>query len=536
MKLRDDIMKIALLQMNPIMGNLAKNTQTILSFVYKAKKEGVSILFTSAFALSGYHPKDLLLSEHFHQALKKELEELKKNTQDFTLIVGHPTKIAHQLFNTATIIQNGQCINQYHQISRPNDKHNYPYFTQGNHPIVFEHDNLRIGLLLDDDYRSEKIINKAVDLKPHLMVSMNASPFMIDQRQKNLEIIKCQGNLHHIPIAYINLVGGQDEYLFDGGSFALNNQGQLVAQAPFYEESLLVVDIIKNDFVGGFIATKPSRLESIYQALLLSTKDYVTKNNFAEVLIGLSGGIDSALTLAIAKDALGHNKVKTVMMPSCYTSPVSLACAKQLAHNMGVLHSHIDIWPIYQKIVEALKSEFTGQKEDATEENIQARIRGMLLMALSNKTKSLVLATGNKSELAVGYCTIYGDMVGGFAVLKDISKTLVYELANWRNKKEVIIPLEIIKRAPSAELKPNQTDQDNLPSYEVLDAIVTCYMEEHASIEEIIAKGFLASEVKKVITLLIKNEYKRQQGPIGPCVTTYAFGKNWHYPITNYFI
>jgi len=536
MKLRKDIMKIALLQMNPTMGNLAKNTQTILNFVCKAKKEGASILVTSAFALSGYHPKDLLLSQHFHQALNKQLEELKKHTQDFTLVVGHPIQIANQLFNTATIIQNGQFIHQYHQISPTHDKNNDPYFTQGKHPTVFEHSQLRIGILLGEDYHSETIINKTLDLKPHVIVSMNASPFVIDQRQKKLEIIKRQADQHHIPIAYINLVGGQDEYLLDGGSFALNSQGQIVAQAPFYEESLLVVDITKNDFVCGLMATVPSRLESIYQALALSIKDYVTKNNFTEVLIGLSGGIDSALTLAIARDALGHNKIKTVMMPSCYTSPVSLACAKQLAHNMGALHSHMDIWPIYQTIVATLKSEFAGQKEDTAEENIQARIRGMLLMALANKNKSLVLATGNKSELAVGYCTIYGDMVGGFAVLKDISKTLVYELANWRNSKEEIIPLEIINRAPSAELKPNQTDQDHLPSYEVLDAIMKCYMQEHASIEAIIAKGFLASDVKKVIAQLIKNEYKRQQGPIGPCITTYAFGKNWHYPITNHFV
>lgn len=529
-------MKIALLQMNPTMGNLAKNTQTILNFVYQAKKEGASILLTSAFALSGYHPKDLLLSEHFHQALNKQLEELKQQTQDFTLVVGRPTQIANQLFNTATIIQNGQCIHQYHQISSFNNKNNDPYFTQGKHPIVFEHGQLRIALLLGQDYHSETIINNTLNLKPHAIVSMNVVPFVVDQRSKDLETIKRQAKEHHIPIACINLVGGQDEYVFDGGSFALNSQGQLVAQAPFYQESLLVVDITKNDFADGLMATVPSRLESIYQALTLSLKDYVTKNKFAEVLIGLSGGIDSALTLAIAKDALGHQKIKTVMMPSCYTSPVSLACAKELAHNMGVLHSHIDIWPIYQKIVDTLKGEFAGQKEDTTEENIQARIRGMLLMALANKNKSLVLATGNKSELAVGYCTIYGDMVGGFAVLKDISKTLVYELANWRNSKEVIIPLEIINRAPSAELKPNQTDQDHLPSYEVLDAIVKCYMQEHASIEDIIAKGFLASDVKKVIAQLIKNEYKRQQGPIGPCITTDSFGKNWHYPITNHFV
>lgn len=530
------MMVLALLQMNPTMGNLAKNTQAILNFVYEAKKENASILFTSSFALSGYHPKDLLLSDHFHQALNAQLEELKKHIQGITLIVGHPTKIANQIFNTATIIQNGQLINQYHQVSSPNDKNNYPYFSQGSHPIIFEHDHLRIGLLLGEDYLSEKIVNNIIDLKANLIVSMHALPFLIGQRQKYLDIVQHQAIQNHIPIAHINLVGGQDEYLFEGGSFALNSQGQCVAQAPFYEESLLALNITQNDFLWGSIATMPSHLESIYQALKLSIKDYVAKNNFATVLIGLSGGIDSALTLAIATDALGPHKVKTIMMPSCYTSQVSLISAKKLAHNMGVSHSHIDIWPIYQKIVDTLKNEFADQKEDTTEENIQARIRGMLLMALSNRTKSLVLATGNKSEMAVGYCTLYGDMVGGFAPLKDISKTLVYELANWRNSKEKIIPLEIIKRAPSAELKPNQTDQDNLPNYEVLDAIMTYYMEYHASIKDIIAKGFLASDVKKVITLLIKNEYKRQQGSIGPCMTTYAFGKDWHYPVTNHFI
>jgi NAD+ synthase (glutamine-hydrolysing) len=368
-----------------------------------------------------------------------------------------------------------------------------------------------------------------------ILIIPNASPFHMEKTQLRQEIIRKQINDIQIPVVYVNLVGGQDELVFDGASFAMNSNGEIVDQAGQFTEELRFVRFENKQLVFGTITPTESTEKQIYDALVLGVKDYLGKNGFPGAIIGLSGGVDSALVLAIAVDALGPEKVRAVMMPSKYTADISWIDARDMANRLGVQYDEIPIAPMFDAFEQSLASEFKGLAIDATEENIQARIRGTLLMALSNKSGRIVLTTGNKSEMAVGYCTLYGDMAGGFAVIKDVVKTLVYRLCEYRNSISPIIPERIITRAPSAELRPDQKDQDSLPPYEILDAILERYMENDMPIEELIHSGFAKDDVEKVTRLIKINEYKRRQSPIGVRITRRAFGRDWRYPITSKF-
>ncbi len=529
-------MRIALAQFNPVVGDIAGNTRKILDLAKAAMADGADILVTPELALTGYPPEDLLLRPHFYHSCNAAMDELLE-LDGITLVIGHPVRIGTDCFNAATVLRDGNRLGQYHKMLLPNNEvfDECRYFTPGASPLVFPHGDINVGVLICEDIWSVDPASELADAGADLIVVLNASPFHRNKIESRHQVVKYRIEETGLPVAYVNLTGGQDELVFDGASFAMNRQGQCVAQAPSHEEALLCIDYVDGDFSATTRATLPDALESVYRTLVTGVRDYIGKNGFPGVLLGLSGGIDSALTLAIAVDALGADKVHAVMMPSRYTADISVDDSREMVRRLGVKYDEIAIWPMYEAFTAALAPSFAGLAEDTTEENLQARIRGMLLMALSNKTGKLVLTTGNKSEMTTGYCTLYGDMAGGFAVLKDVAKTLVFELSRWRNREVEIIPERIITRPPSAELRPDQTDQDSLPPYEILDAIMQGYMEENRSAEEIIAAGYAEADVRKVVRLLKINEYKRRQAPVGPRITQRSFGKDWRYPITNRF-
>ncbi|BEV73805.1 MULTISPECIES: NAD+ synthase [unclassified Paludibacterium] len=529
-------MRIALAQFNPVVGDIAGNTDKILALAEQAIAQGAEVLVTPELALTGYSPEDLLLRDHFYRECSKGLGRL-MDLDGITLVVGHPFKQGNERFNAATVLRDGNRLGTYCKMMLPNEEvfDECRYFTPGAAPLVFEQNGVKVGVVICEDIWQVEPAAAAAEEGAEVLVVLNASPFHRNKVETRHEVVRYRCEETGLPIAYVNLVGGQDELVFDGASFALDKSGQVVAQAGTCRDELLLLDMVDGDFRQGSMAPLPDTLESTYQALVLGVRDYIGKNGFPGVLLGLSGGIDSALTMAIACDALGADKVHAVMMPSRYTADISVNDSRQMVQTLGVKYDEIEIWPMYERFIDGLAPAFAGLKEDTTEENLQARIRGTLLMALSNKTGKLVLTTGNKSEMTTGYCTLYGDMAGGFAVLKDVAKTLVYQLANWRNRDGEVIPQRIITRPPSAELRPDQTDQDSLPPYDVLDAIMARYMEDNQSAAEIIAAGFERADVERVVRLLKINEYKRRQAPVGPRITHRGFGKDWRYPITNRF-
>jgi len=533
--------QIALAQINPLLGDLKGNTELILQAAKDAFTQGATVLLTPELSLTGYPPEDLLLRPAFIEACEQTLQELTKSLAQFadlTVVVGHPQKSTQGLQNSASVLRNGKVIACYAKQELPNHEvfDEVRYFTPGNQPCVFEVDGVRFGLILCEDAWHAGPAQQAHAAGAQILLVANASPYHLDKETLRIKVLRQHIALTHMPLIYLNSVGGQDELVFDGGSFALNSQGELVMAMPQFETGLGFVKMnAAHDLELGKITPSLSIEAQAYQALVLGVRDYVHKNHFPGVIIGLSGGVDSALVLAIAVDALGADHVRAVMMPSRYTAEISWVDARELAQNLGVQYDEIPISGSVDALEHALAAQFKGMKPDATEENIQARVRGTLLMALSNKTGRLVLTTGNKSEMAVGYCTLYGDMAGGFAVIKDIAKTLVYRLCAYRNHIQADIPERILTRAPSAELRPDQTDQDSLPSYEVLDGILERYMEQNQSIAQIIAAGFDPESVEKVTRLIKLNEYKRRQAPPGVRVTTRAFGRDWRYPITSQF-
>ncbi|CUA82232.1 NAD+ synthetase [Gulbenkiania indica] len=529
-------MRIALAQFNPVVGDLAGNTRKILDLAQEAMRAGADVLVTPELALTGYSPEDLLLRDHFYKACDAALDQLLE-LDGITLVIGHPVKLGNERFNAATVLRDGNRLGQYHKMLLPNDEvfDECRYFLPGAAPLVFEQNGTKVGVLICEDVWALDPAAETADAGAEVVVVLNASPFHRNKIETRREIVAYRVQETGLPFAYVNMFGGQDELVFDGGSFALNKAGEVVAQAPAFADSLLMVDFDDGDLQVGARTALPGPEESVYRTLVTGVHDYITKNGFPGVLLGLSGGIDSALTLAIAVDALGADKVHAVMMPSRYTADISVDDARDMIARLGVKYEEIAIWPIFESFRGALAPSFAGLAEDTTEENLQARIRGTLLMALSNKTGKLVLTTGNKSEMTTGYATLYGDMAGGFAVLKDVAKTLVYQLAEWRNAQGEVIPRRIIERPPSAELRPDQKDQDSLPPYDVLDAIMQRYVEFNQSAEDIIADGFEESDVCRVVRLLKINEYKRRQAPVGPRITQRAFGKDWRYPITNRF-
>ncbi|MEY4481968.1 MAG: hypothetical protein RIQ84_1130 [Pseudomonadota bacterium] len=531
---------IALSQTNPVLGDLPKNAELVLQAAQIASARGAKLLVTSELSITGYPPEDLLLRDAFIQAVESSVLSLAKQLEqypDLRVIVGYPARTQQGLQNISSVLHQGKIIASYAKQKLPNHEvfDEVRYFVPGHEACVFDIDGSKVGLIICEDAWHSGPAAQAKHAGAELIVVPNASPYHLEKQSLRTDILKARVLETSLPLVYVNAVGGQDELVFDGASFALNQAADVVVGLPAFQEAFELVEFVDADLAQGQVSPVASVEAQVYQALVLGVKDYVNKNGFPGAIIGLSGGVDSALVLAIAVDALGADKVRAVMMPSRYTADISWIDARQMAENLSVQYDEITISEMYDAFEKSLANEFKNKAVDATEENIQARIRGTLLMAISNKSGRIVLTTGNKSEMAVGYCTLYGDMAGGFAVIKDIAKTLVYRLCAYRNSIAPIIPERILTRAPSAELRPDQKDQDSLPEYDVLDAILTKYMEQDQSIESIIAEGFKAEDVEKVTRLIKINEYKRRQSPIGVRITQRAFGRDWRYPITNKF-
>lgn len=532
-------MKLAIAQFNACVGDLTGNAERLIEWAHTASAAGASLLLTPELALCGYPPEDLLLRPAFLVRCEQTLHTLAQALPpSMTAIIGVPHVDGGMLYNAAAIIRENRVVAWYHKQKLPNytvfDEERY--FVAGDMPLVFEHQGRRLGVGICADIWFGGAFAQAHAAGAECMLVLNASPFHLNKQTERYQALRERQTEAALPCVYANLVGGQDELVFDGGSFVLDANGVLVQQCPLFEEGLFYVDWSDAVPQAGDLATIPSQEAATYAALVLGTRDYIQKNGFPGVLLGLSGGIDSALVLAIAVEALGAARVRAVMMPSPYTASMSIEDARQLAKNFGVAYDELDIRPSVAAYTETLAPLFIGRNSDTTEENLQARTRGVLLMALSNKTGALVLTTSNKSESAVGYATLYGDMAGGFAVLKDVPKTLVYRLARYCNRERELIPMRVITRAPSAELRPNQTDQDNLPPYEALDAIIERYVEWNWSVAEIIADGFAPEAVQKVCRLIKLSEYKRRQAAVGVRITPRGFGRDWRYPITSKFL
>ncbi|MFM9834722.1 MAG: NAD+ synthase [Methylophilaceae bacterium] len=527
-------MKIAIAQINSTVGDISGNASKILDYANRAHAAGASIIVTPELALCGYPPEDLLFRDDFNHACEQALVRLATALPNITLLIGHPHLQGRNLYNAASVIEHGKIIATYHKQVLPNysvfDEERY--FEAGDTPLTFTHCGTKFGVLICADGWEAAPAFKAKQAGAEFLLALNASPYHMDKLETRYEVISKRAKENSLPIIYVNLVGGQDELVFDGASFVLNNLGQVTQQLSAFEEVLDFVEI-ENHRPNTQKIDKSDALEAnVYAALRLGLADYVNKNGFPSVVLGLSGGIDSALTLALAVDALGANRVKVVLMSSEFTANMSVDDSIEMANLVGVKYSQIPISPLFEHFKTTLADEFAGKAEDTTEENLQARIRGMLLMALSNKFGSIVLTTGNKSEMAVGYSTLYGDMAGGFSLLKDVPKTLVYKLANYRNSISKVIPERIITRPPSAELRAGQTDQDSLPPYAILDAIMQAYVEDDLSRNAIIQQGFSEKDVNRVTNLIDRNEYKRRQAPVGVRITERGFGKDRRYPIT----
>ncbi len=532
-------MKIALAQINCIVGDIQGNAAKILDFANQAKAAGASLIITPELALCGYPPEDLLFRDDFNHACEQALVRLAEHISGISLLIGHPHQLNGKLYNAASLIENGKIAATYHKQILPNysvfDEERY--FEAGKDALVFSHAGTKFGVMICADGWEAPPALKAKQAGAEFLLALNASPYHMDKLETRYEVIADRAKETGLPVIYVNMVGGQDELVFDGASFALDKYGKVTQQLPSFEENLAIVEIDgleANNHAPSRAAISPklSLEASVYNALKMGLADYVNKNGFPSVVLGLSGGIDSALTLAIAVDALGKDRVKVVLMSSEFTASISVDDAVKMANLVGVKYSQLPIGALFELFRETLAPEFGDLPFDTAEENLQARIRGMLLMALSNKFGSIVLTTGNKSEMAVGYSTLYGDMAGGFSLLKDVPKTLVYKLAEYRNGLSKIIPERIIHRAPSAELRANQTDQDSLPTYEILDAIMQAYVEDDLSRDRIVKLGFTEKDVNRVTNLIDHNEYKRRQAPVGVRITQRGFGKDRRYPIT----
>lgn len=517
-----------------MVGDIAGNAEKIIASAIQAKAQGATLLLTPELSLCGYPPEDLVLRADFLDACRSQLQKLSIALTGITVIVGHPHQLGESCHNAVSILQDGKIVATYHKQSLPNYSvfDEKRYFKAGDEALVFAHQGVQIGVLICADAWEPNPALLAKAAGAELLVTLNASPFHMEKQSTRLEILRRRVVETKLPIIYANMVGGQDELVFDGGSFVLNAEGNLTHQLPAFESVLAVIEFSGSQAVSEAITPHLSIEASVYSALKLGLTDYVHKNGFPGVVLGLSGGVDSALTLAIAVDALGAENVHAVLMPSEFTADMSVDDAVEMASLLGVKYSIIPIVDLFENFRSALANEFAGLPVDTTEENLQARIRGMLLMALSNKFGSIVVTTGNKSEIAVGYCTLYGDMAGGFALLKDVPKTLVYRLCHYRNSLTAVIPQRIITRPPSAELRADQKDQDSLPPYEILDAIVEAYVENDLGRADIITMGFQADDVNRVINLIDRNEYKRRQSPVGVRITHKGFGKDRRYPIT----
>jgi NAD+ synthase (glutamine-hydrolysing) len=556
---------ICVAQLNFVVGDMAGNARKIIDAAQQAHSRGVRLLLTPELALCGYAAEDLFLRPAFIDACDDALKAVAQATaalKGLSLVVGHPVRVSSLtpglrdrsvsmagLYNAASVLCEGQVVHTYAKRELPNYQvfDERRYFVPGQGVGVFDITDadgkqMRCGLLICEDAWFDAPAAQAKAAGAELLVVINASPFHGGKGNEREQTMRRRALAVGLPLVYAHLVGGQDEIVFEGRSFALDAQGNLAARAVSFEEALFDIVLLPSPDgwqMEGPIDRGHSEEADLWHALVLGVRDYIGKNGFPGALLGLSGGIDSALVLAIAVDALGKDRVRTVMMPSPYTADISSIDARDMAARLGVRYDVIAISPTFEALKSALAGDFSDLPEDTAEENLQARIRGTLLMALSNKFGGIVLTTGNKSELATGYCTLYGDMAGGFAVIKDVVKTMVFRLARWRNVHDPYrtgtnpIPERIITRAPSAELRADQTDQDSLPPYEVLDAIIERYMENDQSPASIVQDGFSAADVDQVVRLIRINEYKRRQAPVGIRVTHRSFGKDWRYPITS---
>ena len=531
--------KIALAQFSPFIGNIEANVQRMIEQADEAKKQNAEIIVFPELSTLGYPAEDLLLRPSLTKRTAQAFEQLAQ-VKDIVLVFGFVNNTEDgQRFNSAAVMKDGQVLGVYNKQNLPNHSvfDEKRYFNEGHQHLIFEYLGHKFGVLICEDVWSLTTVQQLAQLNVETALVLNASPYEVGKPQHRIATLKELAKQLHIHLVYNNQVGGQDDLIFDGTSFVINNNGDIALQAPSFKEDLYFADYEIENKSYKVVESVPAldTMAEIYQSLVLATRDYIQRSGFPGVILGLSGGIDSALTLAIAVDAIGADKVQAVMMPYTYTSQISVEDATEQAKRMGVTFGIAEIHPIVNSFMQTLFPFFGNSPADATEENLQARARGTLLMGLSNKFGNLVLSTGNKSELAVGYCTLYGDMVGGFAVLKDVYKTIVFELAKYRNSisETPVIPERVITRPPSAELRPDQKDQDSLPAYDVLDAILYAYIEEDQSQDDIIAKGFDKEVVEKVIGLVDRNEYKRRQGCIGPRITSRSFSRERRYPIIN---
>ena len=535
--------KIAMAQLNFFVGDIVGNTKKIIEAAKNARFHlGCDAIVFPELAITGYPPEDLLLRPRFLDLADNAIHEIKRSVQDIYIILGYPKEVSQGLYNAVAVLRDDNVVAEYYKQKIPNYSvfDEKRYFLEGTESCIVEIEGVPVGLTICEDIWFPEPMQQSVQDGAKLIININASPFHIDKTKDRLDVLKKRVTENPVPVMYVNLVGGQDELVFDGESFVIDAKANLTYRAPPFEEGVHITEFSFDDEfnvtpVQSSITKARSELETIYQALVVGVRDYIEKNRFPGIIVGLSGGIDSGLTLAIAVDSLGPDKVEAVMMPSRYTSQMSMEDARKQAQNLGVRYQEHSIEPIFQSTLDVLKDEFQGKEIDATEENIQARCRGMVLMALSNKSGKIVLTTGNKSEIAVGYATLYGDMAGGFNALKDVPKTLVYRLAEYRNTLSPAIPQRVIHRAPSAELAPDQKDSDTLPDYGELDGILELYVEQDKSIAEIVTSGFDRTVVERVIKMVDQNEYKRRQAAPGVRITRRAFSRDRRYPITSGF-
>lgn len=531
--------KIALAQFSPVVGDIDANVQKMIDQANEATKQNADLIVFPELSTIGYRAEDLFLRPSLTKRSENAFKALSQ-VKNIVMVFGFVNQTEDgQRYNSAAVMKDGQILGIYNKQNLPNYSvfDEKRYFSEGHQHLIFEYLGHKFGVLICEDVWSLPTVQQLARLNVETALVLNASPYEVGKPQHRVATMSELAKQLNINLVYTNQVGGQDDLIFDGTSFVVSNSGTVATQAATFKEELLIAEyeIENKAFKQGSIAPALDTMAEIYQSLVVATRDYVTRSGFPGVILGLSGGIDSALTLAIAVDAIGADKVQAVMMPYTYTAQISVEDAAEQAKNMGVTFGIAEINPIVNSFMQTLYPFFGNSPADATEENLQARSRGTLLMGLSNKFGNLVLSTGNKSELAVGYCTLYGDMVGGFAVLKDVYKTIVFELAKYRNSisETPVIPERVITRPPSAELRPDQKDQDSLPAYDVLDAILYAYIEEDVSQDNIIAKGFDKDVVEKVIKLVDRNEYKRRQGAIGPRITSRAFSRERRYPIVN---
>jgi NAD+ synthase (glutamine-hydrolysing) len=532
--------KVALAQSNTRVGAIDRNTDSLIADANRAREElGADLVIFPELTLSGYPPEDLLLHKGLRRSVNQAVDRVIAEVHGITVCFGFPEYVDESIYNSAIVARDGEILATHRKWMLPNYSvfDEKRYFQAGDRPTVFEVAGVRFGLIICEDAWFAPPVAAAAVAGSQCLLVINGSPFNTRQRAARRETIRSRARESGMPVIYLNMVGGQDELVFDGGSFAEDQQGELVFQAPFFEEGIFLVEL---ESANGAVNIVPQPLPdeqdlpgTVYGALTLGVRDYVDKNGFPGVILGLSGGVDSALTLAVAVDSLGADRVMAVMMPSEFTSKMSLDDAAEQAKSLGVRYEILPIDSIFAAVREVLAPIFAGMAPDSTEENIQARCRGILLMALSNKLGLMLLTTGNKSEMAVGYATLYGDMAGGFAPLKDCSKMLVYALSRYRNSISPVIPERVLTREPSAELAPDQKDSDSLPPYEILDAILEAFIEKDLSVDEISSHGFDRATVVRVLQMVKLAEYKRRQAPPGVRISSRAFGRDWRYPITS---